>query len=162
MRELSVRLKFVTPCLGNAKQPKSGFYFFQRSHGHERKILFLASWHRANMRVASQMLGRYQSAVEQICWDIEIDGVLRANCMTRHFLPKTASGRTRYSVHEAFFPEQEITINCAVPAEIDDSGFWTLLQLAGKYRGLSPFRPRDYGRYEVVSVCARRREPIVE
>jgi hypothetical protein len=49
-----------------------------------------------------------------------------------------------------------------VPHEIDDEDFWTLLQISGKYRGLSPWQPGKYGHYEIVSVRPRRQNLGVE
>jgi hypothetical protein len=49
-----------------------------------------------------------------------------------------------------------------VPNDIDDTDFWTLLQIAGKYKGLSPWQPGKYGHYEVVSVRPRRQAQQTE
>lgn len=162
MRELSVRIRFTNPSLGNEKDPKSGRFRFQRSPGREGKILFLATWHHANMKLAADMLGRHQDAVKQICWDIEIDATLREKCLTKCYYQKSPGGRERWSLHESLMQGQTATINCVVPAEIDDQDFWSLMQIAGKYKGLSPWQPGKYGHYEVMSIQARRRQLLAE
>lgn len=156
MRELSVRIRFTNPSLGNEKDHKTGRFKFQRSPGREGKILFLATWHHANMKLAAEMMGRHQETVKKICWDIEIDAELREKCLTRCFYQKSPGGRERWSLHESLMPGQIICINCVVPNDIDDADFWTLLHIAGKYKGLSPWQPGKYGHYEVVSIRPRR------
>ena len=72
MRELTVRIRFLTACLGNQKlNDGSGKFVFQRSP--DNNIIFLASWHHSNMRMAAQLLNRFQSDVNDIHWDIHID-----------------------------------------------------------------------------------------
>lgn len=154
MRELSVLIRFTNPSLGNQKEPKTGKFKFQKSPG--GKILFLATWQHANMKLAADMMGRHQTAVKKICWDIEIDAQLRDKCLTKCFYTKTPGGKERWSLHESLLAGQTICINCVVPHEIDDQDFWSLLQIAGKYKGLSPWQPGKYGHYEVVAIRPRR------
>lgn len=158
MRELSVRIKFTNPSFGNEKNQKTGRFTFQRSPGQEGKILFLATWHQSNMKLAAEMMGRHQDAVQKICWDIEVDAELRDKCLERCYYKKSLNGRERWSTHESLVRGQTICINCVVPHDIDDTDFWTLMQIAGKYRGLSPWQPGKYGQYEVVSIRARRQQ----
>ena len=156
MRELSVRIRFTNASLGNEKDPKTGRFKFQRSPGPSGKILFLATWHQANMKLAAEMMGRHYETVKKIFWDIEIDGELKEKCLARCYYKKTPKGRDRWSTHESLTRGQSISINCVVPHEIDDEDFWTLLQIAGTYKGLSPWQPGTYGQYEVVSIRPRR------
>ena len=156
MRELSVRIRFTTPSLGNEKEKKTGRFRFQRSPGRDGKILFLATWHHANMKLAAEMLGRHQEAVKHICWDIGLDAEIKDKCLTRCFYQKSANGRERWSLHESIMANQTVVINCVVPSEIDDQDFWALMQIAGKYKGLSPWQPGKYGHYEIVNIHPRR------
>lgn len=156
MRELSVRIRFTNPSLGNEKDPKTGKFCFQRSPSPSNKILFLATWHQSNMKLAADMLGKHQNSVDKIFWDIEIDGEIKEKCITRCYYKKTKGGRDRWSAHESLVKGQTVGINCVVPHEIDDEDFWSLMQIAGKYKGLSPWQPGKYGHYEVVSIRPRR------
>jgi len=156
MRELSVRIRFTDASLGNEKDPKTGRFKFQRSPGPDGKILFLATWHQANLKLSAEMMGRHQDHIRRIFWDIEIDAELREKCLTRCYYRKSPQSRERWSTHESLVKGQTVGINCVVPAEIDDEDFWSLMQIAGKYKGLSPWKPGEYGHYEIVSIRPRR------
>ena len=162
MRELSVSIQFTSPSLGNEKEHSTGRFRFQRSPGREGQILFLATWQHANVKMAADMLGRHQSAVKRICWDIAVDAELQEKCLTQCFYTKTPGGRERWSLHESLMAGQVIGINCVVPHDIDDQDFWALMSIAGKYRGLSPWQPGKYGHYEVQSIRARRHPLAVD
>jgi hypothetical protein len=155
MRELTIRIRFTVPCLGNVKlRDGSGRFVLPRTPD-ESHVMFLASWHNANMRFASELLGRHQDEVQKIGWDIAIDGVVRRRWERRYYT--NPSGVQRYAKHEAFFAGQTIGLNCAVPRTISDDDLLQLMNLAGQYRGLSPWRPGEYGLFEVVSITGRRR-----
>jgi hypothetical protein len=162
MRELSVRIRFMSPSLGNEKNPKTGRFSFMRSPGSSGKILFLSTWHAANMQLAAEMLGRHQELIKGICWDIEIDAELRDKCLERCYYKKTPKGRDRWSTHESLVKGQTANINCVVPHGIDDTDFWALMQLSGKYKGLSPWQPGKHGHYEVVSIRPRRQPQLLD
>lgn len=155
MRELTVRIRFLTPCLGNQKlNDGSGKFVFQRSP--DNNIIFLASWHHSNMRMASQLLNRFQSDVGDIHWDINIDGTLKNSRWHKNYYRSAKSNKLRYSLHEAFHENQIVGINCLVPNVIKDEDFWRLMSKAGQYKGLSPWKPGEYGFYDVVSIRPRR------
>lgn len=154
MKEYTVHLRFVTPSLGNVKDPKTGNFRFQRSDS--GRILFMASWHKSNMRMASSILGSHQSSVDQILWDLEIDAKLKDHCLHRIYYTKGKGGKTRWQTHESLVAGQEIGINCVVPDAISEEDLWRLLTIAGKYKGLSPWQPENWGRYEVVTIRPRR------
>lgn len=152
MRELTVRIRFVKHCLGNVKDG-SGRFLLPRSH--RGQVTFLASWHHINLRFAAQTLGRHQDEVSKIHWDIHVDGQTRTDCWYRRYY-STGQSRPRFALHEAFMPGQIVGLNCVVPSAISDEDFWRLMQLAGQYRGLSPWRPGEYGFFEIESIRPRR------
>jgi hypothetical protein len=157
MIELTVQIKFTTASLGNQKDPQTGRFHFQRSS--TGRIIFLASWHRANMAMAATILGRHQSAVADILWDIEIDAMLREHCFTRCFYKKPGSkGKSRWTTHESLMPGQTAGINCAIPRGVPVDSFWSLMQIAGQYKGLSPWQPGQWGHFSVESIRPRRAE----
>ena len=154
MRELAVRLRFTKHSLGNVKaRDRSGKFILPRNS--DGFVIFLASWHKANMRFAASLLGRHQDEVGKIHWDIAVDGSVRKDKWYRRYY-RTQGGRRRYSLHEAFFPGQTVGINCVVPDKISDDDFWRLKNIAGTYRGLSPWKPGEYGFFEVHSLITRR------
>lgn len=160
MREMTVRIRFTRHSLGNVPaRDKSGRFSLPRSpSGH---VTFMATWHKANMRYAATVLGRHQDEVSKICWDIAVDGVPLKDGWFRRFYT-TANGRRRYAVHEMFKQGQVVGINCVVPGSITEDDLWQLMQIAGRYRGLSPFRPTEYGLFDVQSVRPRRVPVIPE
>jgi len=156
MKELTVRIRFTSHCLGNQKaKDGSGRFEFMRSPDGEH-VLFLATWHHANLRMAAQLLGRHQSDVGKIYWDINVDGALREDRWHRAWYISPKSKQRRYSLHEAFFPGQEVSVNCAVPSSISDEDFWRLMAKVGQYKGISPWKPGEFGNFEVVSIRPRR------
>lgn len=159
MRELTVRIRFTKHCLGNVKsRDHGGNFLLPRSP--QGDVIFLASWHHTNLRFAAQTLGRHQADVNKIHWDILVDGVVRKDCWWRRYYKQPGTTKQRYCLHEAFFPGQVVGINCVVPASISDDDFWALMQLAGRYRGISPWKPGEYGFFEVVSIRPRRQAGV--
>lgn len=155
MRELTVRLRFLSPSLGNQKtRDGSGRFVFQRNPS--GGIIFMPSWHNANMRMAAQLLNRHQKDVQNIHWDINVDGTLREDPWFKNYYRSTKSDKLRYSLHEAFLEGQIIGLNCIVPVGIPEENFWRLMGKAGQYKGLSPWKPGEFGFFEVVSIRPRR------
>jgi hypothetical protein len=158
MRELTVRVRFTGPSLGNVKSRDGAVSSFVFHRNDDGRIVFLASWHRANMRFAAQLLGKHYDHVQHILWDVVVDGGLRKGrekWFSRYF--STQNGRRRYVKHEAFQVGQTVGINCAVPQGITDDELLQLMNLAGRYKGLSPWKPGEYGHFEVESIQPRRR-----
>ena len=153
MKDYNVQIRFTSPCLGNAKDKESGRFLFARNL--TDKILFLSTWHRSNMVMASKLLSSHQDAVKKIHWDTAIDVELREKRWHRVYY-KNAVGRERYSVHESIVPGQIATIAFVLPTGFLPDVFVQLMSIAGKYKGLSPWKPGEYGHYEVVDVFERQ------
>lgn len=156
MRELTVRIRFTKPCLGNVKRHGSNLYLPRSPSG---AVTMMGTWHRNNMHFAAQLMGKHEGLTNRIFWDINIDGLPRQgeDRWFRRYYTVANGTKSRYSLHEAFQSGHVIGINCAVPGSISDDDFWQLMTTAGRFRGLSPFLPMEYGLYEVVSL--RRRRP---
>ena len=158
MRELSVRIKFTKHCLGNVKKlrhdetsgKKQTYFVLPRTpDGH---IVFLPTWWQANMRFAADVLCRHQDKVSEILFDMLVDGKpkpIPSNLFRRWY------GRNLFAFHEAFYPGQEVGVNAIVPDEVSDDDFRRLLDLAGRFKGISPARPGEFGLFTVESVRAR-------
>lgn len=167
MRELTVRIEFTSPSLGHVKCKDntrlSGRFVMLRCprDGH---VLFLPTWWQSNMRFAAQVLGRHQSDIQQIHWDSQVDGIPKRRKLgggryepvwfSRHY--GNNSRKRRYSLHEAFHAGQFVGINCVVPSSIDDDGFRRLMELIGRYRGISAFRPGEFGMFQVAAIQPRK------
>lgn len=154
MRELTVRIRYVKHCLGNVKQ-RDGSGRFELPRNPDGVIVFLASWHQTNLRYATQTLNRHQDVYTQIHWDINVDVALQRDRWYRRYYPGPGA-KNRYVLHEAIYPGQVVGINCCLPSAISDEDFWRLMTWVGRYRGLSPYKPRDYGLFEVETIRARR------
>ncbi len=161
MRELTVRLRFTRPSLGNVRSdaPSRGCFRLHRDpHG---RVVFLASWHRANMELSAKLLGRHQDEVRKILWDVAVVGEVRPDCWHRRYY-KTAGGRTRYAQHECLPAGQVVGVRCVVPPGITDDDVRALFALAGRYKGLSQFGCGDFGLFAVEAVEASCPAPAAE
>lgn len=153
MRELTVRIKFTTPSLGNVPQAgKSGRMVMPRNQS--GAVMFLATWHNGNMRFAAKVLGKHQDEVDKILWDVAVDSSPHPDRWLKRYY--TVKDKQRYVIHETFVPGQIVGINCVVPNAITDEDLWRLMNLTGQYKGLSPARPFEFGKFEVVSIRPRR------
>lgn len=175
MREVTVRIRFQRPCLGADKRHhrvggklRSHFLHLRDPDG---DVIFLPSWWRAILRQAAKLLCRHHGEVEKIRFALKVDGrprplqettaadpqgVLRRRVRgyyLRRYAPK------RFAQHEAFFPGDVIGVTCTVPDSISDEDFHELMSYAGKYCGISPARPGEFGFFSVESIRPRREGP---
>lgn len=162
MRELTVKIRFVTPCLGNIKtthkvenaetgaKKKRTVFKFPRNH--EGKVILMQAWWASVMRSAADVMCRHQKFVEGIRFSLEVDGIPE-RVFKRYY------ENSRYSSHEAFLANDVIGISCLVPPTINNDDFWRLMSLAGEYYGMSPFRPGEFGFFKVDSIKLRGPEP---
>jgi len=152
MLECVVQIRFTNYSLGNRKTEEEGKFEFVKNP--EGRILFPAAWHFANMRFAAEVLGRYHREVQRILWDPVVDGNLREDPWYR--LYREVQGvRSRYTVHEAFFINDVVNINVTLPSGMATDDLMRLMVQAGKFKGLSPYKPGQYGHFSVVSVTRR-------
>lgn len=156
MREMTIRVEFTSPSLGNVKPTKNAPPGLLLPRDPSGQVCFMATWHRSNMKLAAQVYGRHQDEVDKILWDAAVDGRPGRELYRRWWGDK---GKSRYTMHEAFWPGQTIGVHCVVPAVITDDDLWRLMELAGRFKGLSPFKPGDFGKFLVKSVWLRRRHP---
>jgi hypothetical protein len=111
------------------------------------------SW-QSSMRFATKLLCRHQDEVRQIYFDPIVDGNVRAipaGLYKRYWQP----GPGGCADHEAFWPGDKISVNAAVPSSITVDDFWRMMDFAGRFRGISPYKQGEWGFFEVVSVQPR-------
>jgi hypothetical protein len=149
VRSVITTIRFNSASLGNQKDA-TGKFLFQKNAANS-KILFLASWHKANMKLAAEALGRHQTSAQKIFWDIEVDFDLAKLTEYYRFCSKNGN-RTHWAIHEAIDKGQTVSIACLVPDTITTTDFETLMVLAGKHKGLSPWKPGQFGHFEVLAV----------
>ncbi len=160
MQEVTIRLRFTQPCLGNARRAtRSGgtIYALLRGTAPQRSVIFLGSWWRAGLQYASRVLSRYDSHVERINWDQAVDGKVE---QWRRYI--TANGtKTGYALHEGFLRGKTISVNAVLPDGLSVEAMIELLTIMGRYKGISPYQSADttYGTFDVVSVLPTIRAP---
>ena len=167
MRELAVRIKFISACLGNVKRqcyvrgkPRS-HYLLPRSPND--RVTFLNTWWQAILKRAAEIHCQHQSEVKHIRFDLEVDGTPRAlkevveekegksvKTLQGHFHRYYRDDR--FVKHEAFMPGTIVGVRCVVPQLISDDDFRRLMELAGKYCGISPGCPGEFGFFSVESI----------
>jgi hypothetical protein len=154
MRELMVRIRFTSHCLGNVRKHYRekgrlrNYYVLPRNP--DDKVIFMPTWWASTMRRAAEILCKHHNEVRQIRFALEVDGNPRPipdQLFRRYF------ESDKFSQHEAFYPGDVIGVTCVVPTAIDDDDFRRLMTIAGKYCGMSPGQPnKEFGYYVVESV----------
>jgi len=149
--EVVARLRFTTPCLGNVRRPQRDL-MLRSSTGN---VLFLQGWWRACLSYAANAVGRYQKDVGDVQADPEVDGT--TDVFKRYY------GETEYKEHEAFLAGAEITVRFCLPSSVPLAGFKELMEVAGKYAGISPYGyKQNYGRFSVLSIEPATRKTEVQ
>lgn len=160
MRELTVRLRFQKHCLGNVKSrveiggKKLSYFALPRGSGDQ--VMFLPTWWKSNMIMAADVLSRGQREAKEIRFDPMVDGrpgAVPERLFKRYWAPN------RFARHEAFWPGAVIGVNCVVPDRLTLEDVWKLMAVAGRFGGISPYRPKEFGFFDVVSVQPRRLSP---
>ena len=140
MREVEVKIRFVTPSLANLRC--TDYDRFQRDAGHN--VIFMSTWWKSIFEYGAQALGRHMETVREIKVHPVIDGVPKRY--------KRYYGDGLYKEHEAFIVDDVIGIKVMLPDSIPYSDFLKILSLAGPYRGISPYKWSDgYGNFIPVS-----------
>lgn len=159
MQEVTIRLRFLRDCLGAAQRRKQRGQFsttvFQMPRDPRERIMFLPTWWGRIVEYAAIVANRGQGLVRKINWDPIVDG--RPCHIRRTVVPASQDprGRKRYALHEGFRAGTIIGINAVIPDGLTIEDLEELLTLAGRYRGISPFRSEEecYGTFEVISIC---------
>jgi len=167
MQEVTIRLRFLRECLGSVRRKTrrdQTIYEMPRSPAQDGRVMFLPSWWRSLMQYASKVANLHQRLAGSVDWDPHVDGNPRRD-WRRTVVSRSEDkrNRQRYALHEAFHPGAVIGVNAVLPDGISIEEFQRLLEIAGTYRGISPFKSDDdkYGTFEVVSImpsASHRRE----
>jgi len=148
MTEVEAELRFNQPALGGCREQK----IHRMLRDPDGRVMFLPTWWGHLMVFAAQVLGRHHGVVKQINWDPVIEG------QTQEF--ERFYGQGCFTRHEAFLPGDCIHVRAVLPATLSVEDFSELLQVAGQYRGISPYRKDKryrFGTFEVLSVQRRVR-----
>ena len=146
LQEVTIRLRFNNECLGAVRKRDCN----EMLKDPEGRVMFMQTWWQAVISYAAKVLNKHQDLVKQIDWDPLVDGVPKR--YKRYYEPG------RFTLHEAFLKGDVIGVNCVLPAGISIDDLWSLLQVAGTYKGISPYKPdRKYGTFEVIEIRPRVR-----
>jgi hypothetical protein len=144
--EVTSRIRFNNFCLGHRQHAK----ITRMLSDPNGNVMFLPKWWEHLMVYAARVLNRHQELVDKIDWDPVIDG--RPRKYRRYYKPEV------FQLHEAYYPGDVIGVNAVLPDGLSIVAFQQLLDIAGRYRGISPYKPgRKYGTFEVLSVQRRKR-----
>ncbi len=146
-QEVTIRIRFNRECLGAVR--KTDLVEMVRDPG--GRIMMMPTWWTAITVYAAKVLNRHQDLVRQIDWDPIISGTPKL--FRRYY------GGTRFVLHEAFLKGDEISVHCVMPTGMTVSDLQGLMEVAGTYKGISPYRSdQKYGTFTVSSVAPRVRD----
>lgn len=142
--EVLATIRFTTPCLGNIRGKVN-----RMLRNPDGKVIFMQTWWRAGLGYAADALGKFQNDVTKIQADPVIEGC--TTTFKRYYGPKD------YQEHEAFETNAIIKAKFSLPARVNIEAFYELLDMAGRYVGISPYGYKeDFGRFVVVEVVPVR------
>jgi hypothetical protein len=153
VQEVKTLLCFTVPCLGAAKRVRNGLgtvFCFERTPGGQ--VLFHPTWWRAILTHAARIKNLPTAVIKKIEWSPAIDGSPRPWQRYIQDPDRPEGARPKYAQHEAFLPGRVIGVECVLPVGLAVDTFAALMEAAGKFRGISPYKPGEYGRFTVVSV----------
>jgi hypothetical protein len=148
MQEVVSKLQFNQPCLGNVRK-KDRNEMLKDPMG---RVMILPTWWQALATFAARLHNRHQDKVKEIDWDPIVEGCVKD--FRRYYAPG------KFTVHEAFLPGDVIRVRAVLPDGISPQDFQEILVIAGRYKGICPFKPeRKMGTFEVLEVRALGRPP---
>lgn len=159
MEEVSIRLRFNRPCLGSAKRTEGQRTIFKLARDAAHRVMFLPSAWQGLMRYAAKVANEHQALVKLIDWNPIVEMQPATREWRRTIVTQQPGRRPHYALHEAFLPGDIVEVTAVLPDGMTLDSFQGLMQLAGSYRGFSPFNneTEKFGTFEVISVQPRRR-----
>ena len=141
MQEVAVKIKFITPCLGNVR--RDDYDRFERDSS--GAIIFMSSWWREILQYGAQAFGKHQKLIHNVRMHARIEGGVKRY--------KRYYSATRYTEHEAFLKDDAIIVKAMLPTGLPPDDFKEIFRLAGNYRGMSPYGWQDgFGQFETIDV----------
>jgi hypothetical protein len=153
VQDVTVKIRFLEPCLGADRmiREKLGVVFcFPRTAAGQ--VRFHQTWWRAIVTHAARLRHIPTSIIKQIEWTPEVEGSPRLWRRFIHDPTRAEHRRPGYAQHEAFLPGQVVGLECTLPAALTLADFRGLMEVAGRSRGISPYKPGAHGKFEVVSM----------
>src|SRR3990167_3788213 len=144
VREVTITIRFSNDCLGSVRGPDCN----RMMRNPSGRVMFLPTWWTAILKFAAEVRSKCHELVKRIEWDPLVVGSTRP--FKRYYAP------SRYTLHEAFLQGDSIQVNCVIPDALGLDDLKELMDVAGAYKGISPYKPdRKYGTFEVISIEPR-------
>lgn len=146
---VQVKLRFITPCLGNVRERECD----RMIKDAEGNVVFMQSWWRGCLKYGAKALNHFFSEVDQVQANPIVTGTL--SLFKRFYAPE------RFTYHECFAAGAVISVSFCLPDRISSEAFRELLEVGGKYVGISPYGYRaDFGRFTVLAVDPDNRHTV--
>lgn len=161
MLEYQLTIEFVSPCLGNTRKEWSAGgrnrHYLALPRTNDGRITFQPTWWRANLRKAAPVLARDLPGLESVMFDALISGTPActnpAQFYRRYYATKI------YALHEAFLPGERLSVRVLSPPELPVDLLRAALETSGRFYGISPARPGEFGFFQVLDLspyCAAK------
>lgn len=148
MRELRITIEFTTPCLGGERHDDCDR--FTRDPAGNR-VMFMNTWWQNMLRYGADGLSRLQGAVRGVAFSSFVEGDVKV--FDRYW--RQRGGPEQVTKHEAFLAGDRVTVMASVPDDISTEDLKQILNYAGQYRGISPYKWETYGRFRAVEIKER-------
>lgn len=148
MRELRITIEFITPCLGGERRDDCD-RFARDPSGH--RVMFMHTWWQKLLSYGADGLSRHQQAVRGVSFSPFVDGDVKVH--DRYW--RLRGGAEQMTRHEAFLAGDRVSVMASVPDEISIDDLKQILNYAGQYRGISPYKWETYGRFRAVEIKER-------
>lgn len=137
---VNVTLRFLTPCLGRIRDA-----ICDKMHRDvDGKVIFLQTWWLSCLTYAAKALNKHHKTVTFIQVSPLVSG--ETKIFKRYY------SADKYTSHEAFLNGDTIDVSFCLPPGLSIPDFLELLDVGGRYVGISPYGHReDYGRFTVVN-----------
>jgi len=151
MQEVHFKIRFNQPCLGHIRSQKGN----KMLRDPDGRVMFLPTWWSSIVAYAARLANVPQELVRKIDWDPVVDGATKP--YKRFYEPG------KFTFHEAFLPGDVVGINCVIPDGMTVEVLRELLEIAGKYQGICPYKPeRKQGTFEVINILPLNRTARLE
>lgn len=150
MREVTIKLKFTTPCLGDVRDVPSGILRLRRD-GVGRVVIMPNVW-KLIINKSAPTCGVSPRICKSIRWDPVVDG--EPKLFERMWSDESTGGSKRgVDCHESFPAGAIVGIRALVPDDLTPDQLSKILNVAGSFCGVSPWGHRHgFGRFVVEDI----------
>lgn len=147
--EVTAKLEFTRPCLGNVRHPDVD----RMERDPEGNVIFLPTWWRSALAKAAQAINKHHKLVDNIRPALQIYGPVTE--IERRYIEQHGDSKVpRTKVHEGFDVGAVVECSFMLMSGMTANHFTELLEAVGTYFGFSPYgwRLGLYGFFKVLEV----------